>query len=103
MGWEGNGEPVMIRLLRHCIRGNPWKTDRHCLPLLSYSFTLDFVITGASREVLENKVKPLVKAFLKERGLELSEEKTKLTHISEGFDFPGFNVRKYKAKLLIFH
>src|SRR5262249_4094749 len=31
----------------------------------------------------------------------LSEEKTKITHIHEGFDFLGFNVRKYKEKLLI--
>jgi RNA-directed DNA polymerase len=61
----------------------------------------DFIITGASREVLEHKVRPLVEAFLKERGLELSPEKTKITHIDEGFDFLGFNVRKYKGKLLI--
>ena len=40
-------------------------------------------------------------AFLKERGLELSKEKTKITSIEEGFDFLGFNIRKYKNKLLI--
>ena len=39
--------------------------------------------------------------FLKERGLILSEEKTLITHISEGFDFLGFNVRKYNGTLLI--
>jgi RNA-directed DNA polymerase len=61
----------------------------------------DFIITGASREVLEAKVKPAVVAFLKERGLELSEEKTKVTHIDDGFDFLGFHVRKYAGKLLI--
>ena len=61
----------------------------------------DFVITGASREVLETKVKPAVEAFLRERGLELSAEKTSITHIDEGFDFLGFNVRKYAGKLLI--
>ena len=44
---------------------------------------------------------PVVAAFLKERGLELSVEKTKITHVDEGFDFLGFNVRKYKGKLLI--
>lgn len=41
----------------------------------------DFVITGASKEVLETRIKPAVVAFLKERGLELSEEKTRITHI----------------------
>ena len=61
----------------------------------------DFIITGASREVLEMKVKPAVVAFLKVRGLELSEEKTRITHIDDGFDFLGFNVRKYAGKLLI--
>jgi RNA-directed DNA polymerase len=61
----------------------------------------DFIITGASKEVLETKVKPAVVAFLKERGLELSEEKTRITHIDDGFDFLGFNVRKYGGKLLI--
>ena len=32
-----------------------------------------------------------------ERGLMLSEEKTKVTHVSEGFDFLGFNIREYKS------
>ena len=61
----------------------------------------DFIITGVSQEVLEMKVKPAVVAFLKERGLELSEEKTRITQIDAGFDFLGFNVRKYGGKLLI--
>jgi len=61
----------------------------------------DFVITAASKEILEQKVKPLVEAFLKRRGLKLSQEKTRITLIQDGFDFLGFNVRKYKDKLLI--
>jgi len=61
----------------------------------------DFILTGASREVLEREVKPLVVAFLRERGLELSEEKTAIRHIEEGFDFLGQNVRKYGGKCLI--
>ncbi len=61
----------------------------------------DFIITGDTAELLENKVKPAVIAFLKERGLNLSLEKTKITHIQDGFDFLGFNIRKYDHKLLI--
>ncbi len=61
----------------------------------------DFIITGASQEILENKIKPAIEAFLKERGLELSQEKTKITHIQKGFNFLGFNIRKYNGKLLI--
>src|SRR5260370_16905228 len=38
---------------------------------------------------------------MKERGLELSQEKTLITHIEDGFDCLGQHVRKYKWKLLI--
>ncbi|MHB1934942.1 MAG: group II intron reverse transcriptase/maturase [Leptospirillum sp.] len=61
----------------------------------------DFVITGASKELLENDVRPVVESFLRVRGLELSKEKTRIVHIREGFDFLGQNVRKYGDKLLI--
>lgn len=61
----------------------------------------DFIITGKTPELLRNEVLPLVRDFLKERGLQLSEEKTVITHIDDGFDFLGKNVRKYKGKLLI--
>jgi len=64
-------------------------------------FADDFVITGNSKELPEHEVKSCVEDFLAERGLELSKEKTLITHISEGFDFLGQNVRKYDGKLLI--
>jgi RNA-directed DNA polymerase len=60
----------------------------------------DFIITGNSKEWLEYEVMPVVVDFLRERGLQLSEEKTKITHITEGFDFLGWNMRKYGGKLL---
>lgn len=61
----------------------------------------DFVITGISKELLAEQVKPLVEAFMAERGLKLSAHKTVITHIGEGFDFLGQNLRKYGDKLLI--
>lgn len=61
----------------------------------------DFIITGNSKEWLEQEVKPAVVEFLAERGLVLSPEKTKITHIKEGFDFLGWNIRKYNGKLLM--
>jgi len=61
----------------------------------------DFIITGNSKELLEREVKPLVEGFLKERGLELSPEKTKVVNIHEGFNFLGWNFRRYSDKLLI--
>lgn len=60
----------------------------------------DFVITGSSREVLEMHVRPWVEGFLATRGLELSAEKTRVTHIDDGFDFLGWNFRKYNGKYL---
>jgi len=64
-------------------------------------FADDFIVTGKSKEVLENEVKPLVEQFMKERGLQLSQEKTLVTHIEDGFDFLGQHLRKYNGKLLI--
>jgi len=59
----------------------------------------DFIITGRTKETLED-IKPMLVEFLSERGLELSEEKTLITHIDDGFDFLGFNIRKFKGVLL---
>ena len=75
------------------------KGNRSQVNLVRYAD--DFIITSRTKERLENEVKPLVENFLKERGLTLSVEKTKITHIEEGFDFLGWNFRKYDGKLLI--
>jgi RNA-directed DNA polymerase len=61
----------------------------------------DFVVTGATRELLEQEVKPALTAFLHQRGLELSEQKTVITPIQTGFNFLGHTLRKYEDKLLI--
>lgn len=60
----------------------------------------DFCVTAEQRETLED-IKVLLTEFLAKRGLTLSEEKTKITHVRDGFDFLGFNVRKYNGTLLI--
>ncbi len=61
----------------------------------------DFIITGESKELLENKIKPAVEKFLQIRGLSLSQKKTHITHMEEGFDFLGFNLRWMKDQLVI--
>jgi len=61
----------------------------------------DFVITAIDKETIIKDIIPMVKEFLAERGLELSPEKSKITHINDGFTFLSQNVRKYKGKLLI--
>jgi len=60
----------------------------------------DFVVVAPTRELLE-QARPLVRGWLAERGLELSEEKTRAVHLDDGFDFLGFNLRRYGGKLLI--
>jgi len=61
----------------------------------------DFVITATNKELLTEKILPVVKAFLAPRGLTLSEEKTNITTIDQGFDFLGCRLRKYSNTLLV--
>lgn len=61
----------------------------------------DFIISARSRELLEKEILPFVGEFMRERGLELSPEKTLITHINDGFDFLGQNIRRYNGKLII--
>jgi RNA-directed DNA polymerase len=76
-----------------------YATRKGMNPIVRYAD--DFVITAISRNHAEH-IKSHIKAFLKaEIGLQLSDEKTHITEISEGFNFLGFNYRKYGEKLLI--
>jgi RNA-directed DNA polymerase len=75
--------------------GKPAATDRPCLRSLSHSFTLDFVTTAPTREVRETYARPRIEQFLQERGLALSEAKTRIVHIKEGLNFLGFHIRKF--------
>lgn len=60
----------------------------------------DFAVCCFSREQAEQVQGRLVN-WLKPRGLSLNEEKTRVVHASQGFDFLGFTVRRYQGKLLI--
>lgn len=61
----------------------------------------DFIITGKSKRILEENIKPAVEEFLSKRGLELSSEKTMVTYIKNGFTFLGQSFRKHGRKLHI--
>ncbi len=101
VGWEGNGDPVRIELLRHCTRGNPQSTDRPCLTSLTHSFTLDFII-GFELESDAKRVKEVLAKRFNRYALELHPEKTALTKfgrptsksragaVNGTFDFLGF-------------
>jgi RNA-directed DNA polymerase len=60
----------------------------------------DFLVIVPSKEIAD-EVRVIIRNFLAIRGLELSPEKTVITHIDDGFDFLSWNFRKYKGKLLI--
>ena len=55
----------------------------------------DFIVLCKTREDAKEALN-LLKPYLTERGLELSPEKTLITHIKDGFDFLGFNIRAYR-------
>src|SRR5258707_9105195 len=89
------------RLLKETFRIRQAHGKVHSPKVNFVRYADDFIITGTSKELLENEVKPLVERFMLERGLQLSPEKTCITHIDQGFDFLGQNLRKYNGKLLI--
>lgn len=89
---------------RHYFLTKKGKFSRHsrCNPYLIniVRYADDFVVTSNSKEILF-EIKEIIAKFLGDRGLELSEEKTIITNISDGFDFLGWNFRKYQEKLII--
>jgi RNA-directed DNA polymerase len=72
--WMLDHIPTDKEVLRE-IRGK-----RYNLMVNFVRYADDFIITGCSKELLENEVKPLVERFMLERGLQLSPEKTCITH-----------------------
>jgi RNA-directed DNA polymerase len=77
----------------------PKKGRKHC-KVNFVRYCDDFVVTADSEDTVK-EIKDLLKIFLKERGLELSDDKTLITHITDGFNFLGWNFRKIRGKLLI--
>src|ERR1022692_2189051 len=60
----------------------------------------DMVVLCHSQEQAAH-VKARLAAWLAPRGLAFNEDKTKVVHLSEGFDFLGFNVRRYDDRKLL--
>jgi RNA-directed DNA polymerase len=83
-------------------RWNPYRKSEESVPgtpvLVRYAD--DFVALCDSRELAE-QVKTDLTPWLAVRGLAFNEDKTRVVHLDEGFDFLGFNVRRYGPKLLI--
>lgn len=79
-------------------------TGRRKSDLALIRYADDFLVACKSKEAAL-EAKRLLNRWLAPRGLQLSETKTRILHIEDGFDFLGFNVRQYlnkgKRKLLI--
>ncbi len=75
------------------------RNNKHKVHLVRYAD--DFIVTGDSKEVLLDKVLPVIEQFLSDRGLQLSQEKTHITHVNKGFDFLGQHIRKYTNGTLL--
>jgi RNA-directed DNA polymerase len=60
----------------------------------------DFVVTAPTKESLE-ALRPQLANWLAGRGLKFNEEKTRICHKVDGFNFLGFTVRSYGGKCLI--
>lgn len=96
--WTLNG--LETELIKHC--QEKWGvTKTKSLKIGVIRYADDFVVTGASKELLDTEIKPWIESFLAKRGLRLSAAKTKIVHIDDGFDFLGWNFRKYSGTLLI--
>jgi group II intron reverse transcriptase/maturase len=75
--------------VRRCGKGN------YCMA----RYADDFVIVGNGPIAEVRRIKEEVKNYLAEElYLELSEEKTKITHVNDGFDFLGFHIQRVKPE-----
>jgi len=97
--------PVLLNIALHgmeTVAGARYGADGHAKkgsPVL-IRYADDFVAHCHTRqEALE--VKARLAAWLTPRGLAFNDDKTRVVSLNDGFDFLGFNVRRYHGKLLI--
>ena len=96
---------MVLAGLEQVVRSHPRFRHRYHIHYVRWAD--DFLVTAKSREVLAEVVLPRIQAFLAQRGVRLSAEKTVSTPLAEGFDFLGQTLRKHDgrkgepAKLLI--
>jgi RNA-directed DNA polymerase len=69
---------------------------RRCHHLHYVRWADDFIVTANSRQVLEEVILPRIEAFLTDRGVRLSTEKTVITPLARGFNFLGQTLRKHE-------
>lgn len=91
--------PMLANVALTCLDKEMDKQDNRMNPIVRYAD--DFVVVAKTKKEAES-LKGKIKQFIYDNaGLSLSDEKTHITEISEGFNFLGFNIRKYKNDKLI--
>ncbi len=90
---HGMEEALGVRYHRQGANADP-SLSRLTVGLVRYAD--DFVVFAHTKEKAEESKEKLTK-FLRERGLAFSEEKTQIVHLDDGFDFLGFNIRRYRV------
>ncbi len=85
--------------VRYILSGSNAGTARPGSPVL-VRYADDLLALCHSRQQA-GQVKARLAAWLAPRGLAFNEDKTRIVHLDDGVDFLGFNVRRYRGKLLI--
>ncbi|OAD20874.1 RNA-directed DNA polymerase (Reverse transcriptase) [Candidatus Thiomargarita nelsonii] len=96
-GWKTRVGNTTVSTIRNQKTGKEYKY-RKSLHIDIVRYADDFVVIHESKEVIEES-KRFIEEWLIERGLTLSQEKTKIVHSTEGFDFLGHHIRHYTNKI----
>jgi RNA-directed DNA polymerase len=85
--------------VRYAVHGNGrTETVRDCPVVIRYA---DDLVALCHSQEQAHQVQARLTRWLAPRGLAFNEEKTKIVHLDEGFDFLGFTARRYNGKLII--
>lgn len=76
--------------------GRKYRDRNQSNPIVRYAD--DFVVVCKTKEEAEKRKEEIREMLEVKIGLTLSEEKTTITNIHQGFNFLGFNIRKYKYR-----
>lgn len=95
--------PLLLNVALHgmgdAIGANRPQTGRKTPSPTLIRYADDFVAICATKDEAGDLKARLAK-WLEPRGLAFNEEKTRIVHLEEGFDFLGFNVRRYNGKMI---
>jgi hypothetical protein len=95
VGWEGDGEPAMTRLVRHCVRGNPQRTGMPDLKSLSHPFTLDCNIYVRSDRAGQRVMESVTSFIEKRLKLKVNAQKSAVARPEER-TFLGFTFTRHE-------